>query len=87
MQFSLLPASNRTFSRDRHPEKQPCERISTENGIQIDLKNEHLENASRSIVCRLQFDSNDAAIRDLQSKKHILPRISINGGIEIESSE
>jgi hypothetical protein len=41
---SWEPDSNVTVERDPHPEKQPMPRLSTEEGMQIDERNEHSQN-------------------------------------------
>jgi hypothetical protein len=50
--------SNATDERDVHFEKQNLQRSSTEAGIQIDVSDEHSENADSSIRRREDFDSN-----------------------------
>jgi hypothetical protein len=50
--------SNVNVESDRQRLKQNLPRIVTEEGIQIDLSDEHPENASASIRSRVEFDSN-----------------------------
>jgi hypothetical protein len=56
--FVGVPLSNVNVESDRHEPKQKKPRIVIEEGIEIDLSDEHLENACDSIRLSLEFDSN-----------------------------
>jgi hypothetical protein len=58
--------------------------ISTEEGREIDLSEEHPQNTLISIRLSLEFTSNLTFSRDLQVKRHFEQRISTDAGMEID---
>jgi hypothetical protein len=58
--------------------------ISTEEGREIDLSEEHPQNTLTSIRLSFEFISNPTFLRDLQVKKHFEQRISTDAGMEID---
>jgi hypothetical protein len=58
-----------------------------EEGIQIDLSDEHPRNASASIRSRLEFDSNVNVESDLHSPKQYSQRRVIDEGIQSDVSD
>jgi hypothetical protein len=67
--------SNRIDESDAQSLKQDEQRISTLQGIKIDLRDE-CENADDSIRVNREFDSNEIDENDLQFDKHSEQRIS-----------
>jgi hypothetical protein len=58
--------------------------ISTEAGMQIDLSDEHCQNARCSIRISLEFDSNVTLEREVQSPKEPEEMISTEAGMQID---
>jgi hypothetical protein len=75
--------SNESHESDLHDEKHFEQRISTFDGIIIDLSDEN-ENADDSIRVNREFDSNDIDESDLHDEKHSEQRISTLHGIIID---
>jgi hypothetical protein len=60
------------------------ERISTDDGIQMDCNAPQLQNALRSIRASCESDSNVSDEREEQPQKHSRERISTEDGIQMD---
>jgi hypothetical protein len=75
--------SNEIDESDLQDEKHDEQRISTLDGITIDLSDAN-KNADDSIRANREFDSNDIDENDSQNEKHSEQRISTFDGITID---
>jgi hypothetical protein len=82
-----VPGSNMRCSRFWQKWKQFVEIVLTEEGIEIDRRDEQLLNAESPKTETLEPGSNVKSERSLQSRKHIVEIVSTDEGIQIDRSE
>jgi hypothetical protein len=83
---SLESDSNVTDASETQPAKHSLDRISTNEGTQIDLRDEQFENAPVSMTLSWESSSNITVRRDLQENlppKQSLPIIRTEAGMQI----
>jgi hypothetical protein len=76
-----LSGSNVTLNRLVQEAKHPSERVSTDDGIQIDERNEHPENADFPRTEIAEKGSNATHDKSVQPRKQFSQRASIDEGI------
>jgi hypothetical protein len=76
--------SNVSDEREEQSAKHSLQRTSTDDGIQTEISEQHLQNALLSIWASFESDSNVTDDRQSQEEKHPLQRISTDDGIQIE---
>jgi hypothetical protein len=69
------------------PEKQNSDRISTDDGREIDLSDEQQQNAAGPIRESLESCSNVTSSREKHDTKHDSHKISTDDGIQIDISD
>jgi hypothetical protein len=76
-----------TVERDRHSRKHSLQSVSTDEGMQNDESDEHLENAEGAIDETFEGDSNVTVERDRHPRKQDSESFSTDEGIQIDKSD